>query len=133
MSKIELNNRDHLRDLRLSLEEAIGKATASGGISFTLGKMSFAADGTNCRLSLEFNAGSNADAEKREFEKAAFLYDLKPSDYLREFVHGGKTYKVYGFKTRAAKSPILARNEQGVAYKFPEALIKSKFALKKAA
>lgn len=76
-----------------------------------------------CLITFEFTLGS-IDVAKAEWVRYCASYGFKDDDYGREFVYGGKTYKLHGFRTRAPKKPILAMGDDGKMFVFPLQLAK---------
>lgn len=83
---------------------------------------------TNASLKLEISCvqgdGTVITKEADAFKRHAYLYGFKPEDLGREFVSGGKRYKISGLNTKAHKMPVLA-TEVGTnrVFKFSEAIV----------
>ena len=83
-------------------------------------------DDTSMDLTVKINDKevSGKSFEQTEFERMCSWYGLTPEDYGRQFMSNGNKFTLCGFKPRATKMPILARNENGQGYKFTEESIK---------
>jgi hypothetical protein len=55
--------------------------------------------------------------EAQAFRLMASLYGLQPEWLGREFLHGGRTFKVTGLNAKAKRMPVTAESE-GREYKF---------------
>jgi hypothetical protein len=58
-------------------------------------------------------AGGIEEKEREEFERAARLYGVQPSDYGRVFKYQGREYTLCGVRPRAGKYPFVGRDAAG--------------------
>lgn len=60
----------------------------------------------------------SADTGRKEFDRWAPLYGLKPESFGAEFVAGGRKFAIVGVAPKSTRRPILAKGEDGRIYKF---------------
>lgn len=108
ITKSELKNfRNDFDAAVKALEEKYGVTVQLGNITFSEMKFTSKMTVTNKETK------SGVSAEQAEFNDLAPMYGFEPSDYLKEFVQGGRTYTFVGFNPRAKKSPIKLRRDDG--------------------
>lgn len=67
---------------------------------------------------------AGADPGKKDFDRYADLFGLKPEDYGRTFVTRGETYQITGISPNRPKYPINAKSVRtGKSFKFQEASV----------
>lgn len=76
-------------------------------------------------LKFEFKPAGEAlaDAEKSEFERAAYLFGLEPRDYRAQFVANGQTFTLVGFDMKRRKFPIIVTDAKGVRRCFTDLVV----------
>lgn len=124
MTKIEKIPLSKVDDVKSKIMEHLEPLGAELGLSFEIGGATCDPNQMYFHSKLTVSVGNKEDQEKRQFNKYCSLFGLEPSDYGRDFRSGGRNFKLIGFNLRASKMPIIARNEQGVEYKFTETAIK---------
>ncbi len=115
-------DKSNLKVVRGLINAALTDALAQHGLTATIGNITYSDADFKCKLTV--SCGSNEDAAKREFEKNAFLFGLKPDDYGRDFSFNGKMFKLVAIKPRSTKYPLVGIDSAGKRYKFPEHAVK---------
>lgn len=93
------------------------------GITMDIGAMRFNDNEFSTRVTAK--TGDGTDAARNVWVQYQFSHDMKPSDFGREFVSNGETFRIAGFNPRSRKFPINAvRVRDGAKYKFPVAAVK---------
>ena len=98
-----------LQNFREDFEDAVADLEKKYGIVIQLGHISFSDD----YFDAKFTAKVGDDMEeirRKEFEQNCRWYDLKPTDYNREFTKDGYKYRIIGIKPENKKYPILLFN-----------------------
>ena len=103
--KIKTFGRPECRTVQALALAALEKAAADLGlkVAYTKGSFSPASFAATFTFSAVGDGGVPAD-----FTMYCGLYGMKPEDYGRTFLNGGKTYKVVGLNVRKVRYPITA-------------------------
>lgn len=109
--------------LRRALNQHLEQIKQETGLSCKLGTMKFSP--TSCRLTLEFLAEGDTDAEEADFRRNCSLVGLSPADFDRRFTVNGNVYKIRAVKPSRHKYPISAINPfTNRMYKFSKSQVK---------
>ena len=118
-----------LRVLREEIDAALKAVADKHGISLTLGKITFAGDGSTMSGKIEGAVARDGQVQTKEavdFLKYAEVYGLKAEDLGRQFVSKGRWFEITGLRPKAPKRPVLARGvADGQTYVFPVEMIKA--------
>lgn len=121
MSKISSIDRTFLRIFREEAEKTLEALGTKYGISISLGNASFTANNASFKLQLA-TTGTDGVANTKEitnFKLYAAGFGLQETDLNREFIDGGKKYKIVGLLPRSYKNPIVVERADGKQFKFP--------------
>ena len=107
MSKITSQK---LTDFREALETFLEAYGEENGLVFKVGAMTYSPN--NFTFRTEANVGgSKEEVEEREFMRNVIHFNgLSKRDYAREFLYGGKKYKLVGLNTRSPKYGVIAED-----------------------
>lgn len=96
---------------REAMKKAVSEVEKEFGVGIEFGAISY--DSTQFTIKTTVMNGSVEEAQRKRFEEYAVLYDLKPSDYGREFQYKGLKTTIIGLETNRKKYPILVKDENG--------------------
>ena len=106
-------NRAKVIEIQNEFSEAVKALAEKHGLKLSKGTSARYSE-TGVKLSVEFvtvtEAGNDARAEE-DFKRYAKLDGLEPTDLGRSFSCAGTRFTITGYRSRARKRPILARNE----------------------
>lgn len=119
ISKFDKTNLKEVRDL---INDALQAVLTKHGLTANIGSISYSDADFTCKLTV--SCGSSDDAERREFEKYAPLFNLKANEYGSIFTVDGKSYELVALKPRSSKYPIIGMNDKGQRYKFSQGVLK---------
>jgi hypothetical protein len=132
--KMKLNDRQDLNSLRREMENALEGITEKFGIAFSIGGISYQADGSEAHTKLTMLAvsekGEVVTPEMKELAMMARILPWLDEEAIKEpFNHAGEFFVLTGYKSRSRKYPFLAKSQAtGKIYKFPESVIKGAYA-----
>lgn len=107
--------------LSAEVEKALAEVAKRHGLTVAVKGGTY--DSGMYRPKVEF---STDDRESAEFTKYAHLFGLAPEDFGREFVSGGRTFKISGLAMRSSVRPILAVEvATGRTFKFTDDAVKA--------
>jgi len=112
--KKTLNNfRNDLKEALAPLEDKYGIVTTQGNITYS---------------EFQFGVKLTCTMEKEQFEKDCRLYGFEPTDYMREFTHDGKVFRLVGFKYKSPKNNCKIQNvKTGAIFSCPDSMVKRCF------
>jgi hypothetical protein len=120
-----------VREISEACREALEPVAARYGLTLGRNKHrhSYHSDSmpVNLKMDVPVRAkdGSTVAPEKVEWDKWARVLGFEPSDFGREFVAGGRMFKISGCKPKGRKYQILGNGPQGGRYKFMASNVKA--------
>ncbi len=108
------------KKVRPELDAALVGVAKKYGLTITAGNGSYDDTSVTFKVQLVLDG---VDKGKEEFDRVAFLFDLKPEDYGREITSRGRKYKLVGLKPNRPKYPVIGERD-GKRYKLTDAPIK---------
>ena len=109
--------RANCRTVDNAINDALKQVEAQFGVTIKIGGGRFSANEFTTKITV--STGDGTDAAKANFELYAFRYNLKESDFGKEFTSNGEVYRITGIKPRGKKYPIMGeRVRDGARYKF---------------
>jgi len=126
--KITQFDRQSLRDVRAKMNQALA-LLEEVGVHAEVGSMSFESDRATVKVQISVigEGGEVVTQEAADYDRYREMYDLPMLG--TEFIDGGHTYKVTGFKPRSRKYPVLVTRADGKRFKFPVATVRHSGAL----
>ncbi len=120
-----------VREISEACREALEPVAARYGLTLARHKNrhTYALDSMPVNLAMTIpvtdDDGSVVSPEKVEWDKWARVLGFEPSDFGREFVAGGRMFKISGCKPKGRKYQILGNGPQGGRYKFMASNVKA--------
>ena len=115
---IERFDTTNLKTIRADITEALKTVSEKYGITISMGNISY----TEAEMKTSLKAiieNENVNGKEVMFKKICFMFGLTESDYGKEFVSNGRTFKVDGLEPKKSKYPIIATClSDGKRYKF---------------
>jgi hypothetical protein len=113
-------DRKTVQMMRAYLEVALTGFQEHFGVDVKVGTIRFAEN--NATVGLEISTvnddGEVVTKESEDFRRYAHEYGLKPEWLGKTFESRGQEFTRVGLSTRAKKYKVIARNSEGVGYKF---------------
>lgn len=110
--------------LRPEVESALAELGEKFGLKISAGNASYNSNAVTFKVEL---ALQGYDRDKDEFMNVCQFYDLKPSDYGKEFRSRGETFTLVAINTRSPKFCFMGERADGKRFKFTDS-IKRQFA-----
>lgn len=124
--KVKSFDRPTVKALRSDLDIALAKVAKQYGIEISTGNISFSGD--NCSIKVKAavigDGGLVMSKEATDYTRYAKFngLDAKLGD---TFTYQGTEYTIVGWKSRARKNPVLAKNAKGDTYRVPVSMVKA--------
>jgi len=124
--KVTSFDRPTVKALRVDLDSALAKVAKEYGIEISTGNISFSGD--NCSIKVKASVigdgGMVITKEATDFARYA-KYELPGVKLGDTFMNAGTVYTITGWKSRARKSPVLAKSSaNGETYRVPVSMVK---------
>jgi len=119
-----LKGRKEFEGFREEVREALKEVAEKYNFNIEAGKIKYTDISFDMSLSVTEKEVDGKSYEVLEFEKYCNMYGLKSSDYGKKFTSNGKIFTLSGFKPRATKLPVIAKDEKGQGYKFTVETVK---------
>jgi len=114
-------NTNSIELVRAEVNKRLQNMSIEFGIDLHCGHCTYSSDEMNFKLDVKF---AGADLEKTKFQRNCFYYDLKSTDYHRNFIYENDRYVIVGISTSSKKYPIKVKRADGKAFKFTSSLVK---------
>ena len=106
--------------IRAEVNKRLQSMSEEYGIDLHCGHCSYSSDEMNFKLDVK---KTGVDLEKTKFQRNCFLYNLKSTDYHRNFIYENESYVIIGISTSSKKYPIKVKRSDGRGYKFTASLV----------
>lgn len=100
------------------VEAALADMAEKRGIKIKAGNIRFSLHNFSITLDVSKKEVDGKPFEQVEFEKLCVLFGFEPSDYLRSFSMGGRTFQLVSFNPKGYTKPVIAQGDDGKRYKF---------------
>lgn len=110
---------ENLKDIRVSIQDALKPVEEQYGVTFNLGKITY--EEFSFRSSVECSVGNGMDAAREKFEADirrgyGRMFKLSIEDFGQKMFHAGKEYTIVGLNTRARTKPLQMVDAEGKTY-----------------
>lgn len=124
---IEKFTPNNLKEIRVSIQDALKEVEEQYGITFKLGRITY--EELSMKLGVECSIGTGLDAARTKFESDirrgyGGIFELEEEDFGQKMLLSGKVYTIVGLNTRARTKPLQMVDDEGKRYSVPVELYK---------
>ena len=120
VTKIKKLDAHQVKEVRKQIDVELAALGERLGLTFHAGNASYTGNKITYKLEALIEG---FDPDKAEFEASCWAFELKPSDWGRLFISGGRSFKLVGIKLNRPKYPIIGEDTNGKRYKFRDDVV----------
>jgi len=126
MAKITQIDRPAARTIHTTFEQFLKGFGKDMGLTISCGNGRFSSHAIRFKVEISvISDPSVADPSQADFEYHAASFGLSKDDWAKQFISGGKCYRICGVAPSSWKYPILGKTPRNKVYKFSAHVVKT--------